>query len=318
MPCFSPLHAFKGRSDDSGKVAISFKRSGSWRGERLDLPCGQCVGCRLERSRQWAVRCMHEASLYDRNCFITLTYDEDHLPSGPGSCTRCTVPHLLDGSVCVSDFQNFLKKLRRQYGEGIRFYHCGEYGEQFGRPHYHALLFNHDWDDKRLFSRRGGIDVFTSDSLSRLWGKGFAVSGDVTFESAAYVARYVMKKVTGVRGPDHYAGRRPEYTTMSRRPGIGAFWFKKFSSDVYPSDRVVVRGFHSRPPRFYDGLLGREDPSSLALIKIDRERRAVRFVDDVVDGRVVKVSDNDGRRLLVREEVKKSEIRTLRRPLEEL
>src|SRR6185436_16893236 len=130
-----------------------------------------------------------------------------------------------------------------------RYFHCGEYGEQLGRPHYHALLFNYDFDDKRFFSQRGGNSVYTSDKLSRLWGNGFSVIGEVTFDSAAYVARYVMKKVTGVRAEEHYQGRRPEYTTMSRRPGIGKGWYEKFKTDVYPRDRVVVRGVHTRPPR---------------------------------------------------------------------
>lgn len=291
---------------DDGKVQVVFRRPDSFRGERLDLPCGQCVGCRLERSRQWAVRCMHEASLYDDNSFITLTYDDVHLPA--------------DGSLQLADFQCFMKRLRKSVApKRVRFYHCGEYGETFARPHYHALLFNHDFQDRRFFSKRGDCRVYTSDSLSKLWPFGFSVVGEVTFESAAYVARYVMKKVTGDRAEGHYQGRKSEYTTMSRRPGIGARWYEKFKTDVYPRDGVVVRGRVTRPPRFYDGLLGREDPAAFSDLKIKREINGHRFVDDVLsDGTKLRVSDSDGRRLLVKEEVAKAQILQLKRSLEEV
>lgn len=315
MPCYFPLHAYRGRSDDSGKTGITFRRSSSWRGVELDLPCGQCVGCRLERSRQWAVRCMHEASLYERNCFLTLTYDDEHLPRGSLSCSRCVKPHVIGGSVCVAEFQDFMKRLRKQFGAGIRFYHCGEYGELNGRPHYHAIIFNHDFSDKLYFSGKAELSVYTSKALSSLWTAGFAVTGQVTFESAAYVSRYVMKKVTGERADAHYGGRKPEYVTMSRRPGIGKGWYDKYKSDVYPRNGVVVRGRVTRPPRFYDNLLGREDPSSLALMKIDREKSSCHFVEDVINGRVVRVSDSDSFRLRVKEEVKRAEISHLKRTI---
>jgi hypothetical protein len=304
VACFSPLHAFKAKSETADKLKIVFRRPDSWRGEALDLPCGQCVGCRLERSRQWAVRCVHEASLYDENSFLTLTYDDEHLPS--------------DGSLHLRDFQLFMKRLRRSIApKRVRFYHCGEYGESLGRPHYHALLFGHGFSDGKFFSERGGNVVRTSAALSELWPFGFSVVGDVTFESAAYVARYVMKKVTGDRAAEHYSGRKAEYTTMSRRPGIGKAWFDRFKDDVYPLDRLVVRGRDCRPPRFYDSLYSKLDRSSFELIKLEREKSGRRFVEDVLsDGSVIRVSDNDGRRLLVREEVKKAELLQLIRPLE--
>lgn len=292
MACYFPLQAFKAKSKDAQKTSITFRRSESWRGEKLKLPCGQCIGCRLERSRQWAVRCMHEASLYPKNCFLTLTYDDAHLPP--------------DGGLQLRDYQLFMKRVRREYGSSkenpIRFFHCGEYGESLGRPHYHSLLFNHDFDDKKFFSERNGVRVFTSNSLSRLWDKGFSVIGDVTFESAAYVARYVMKKVTGAKADEHYLGRRPEYITMSRRPGIGKGWYDKFSSDVYPGDSVVVAGIYTRPPRFYDNQLAHSDPSAMALIKLEREKNALKYE-----------FDNDSFRLPVKEEVKRAQIAHLKR-----
>lgn len=322
MSCYSPLHAFKGKSKESDKIAITFRRNESWRGVRLDLPCGQCVGCRLERSRQWAVRCMHEASLYDENSFLTLTYSEDNLP--------------VNSSLDVSHYQDFMKRLRKSIApRRVRYYHCGEYGEvcakcglskmlcrdgyepSIGRPHYHALLFGYASPDRKYFSERSGNRIYTSASMSKLWPYGHSVEGDVTFESAAYVARYVMKKVTGGKADDWYGLRKPEYTTMSRRPGIGARWYDRYKSDVYPLDRVVVNGKETRPPRFYDRLYEKDDRASFEAIKINREKDALHFVDDVLSsGRKIRVSDQDGRRLLVKEEVKRAEIATLKRPLE--
>ena len=150
---------------------------------------------------------MHEASLHDENSFLTLTYSDENLPPG--------------GSLHLPDFQNFMKRLRKSIApKRVRFYHCGEYGDILSRPHYHALLFGYDFDDRKFFAKRNENSVYTSTELSSLWPHGFSVVGSVTFESAAYVARYVMKKVTGERSLDHYGGLKPEYTTMSRRPEL--------------------------------------------------------------------------------------------------
>ena len=158
------------------------------------LPCGQCVGCRLERSRQWAIRCMHEAQMHEDNCFITLTFN-------PESLDDRSNPWSLD----VRDFQLFMKRLRKKYGAGIRFYHCGEYGELNKRPHYHACIFGFDFPDKRLWKvTNSGHRLYISESLDELWPFGFCTIGNVTFESAAYVARYIMKKVNGDAAADHY------------------------------------------------------------------------------------------------------------------
>lgn len=304
MTCYFPLHAYKGKSKDADKIKIVFRRSDSWRGIELDLPCGQCIGCRLERSRQWAVRCMHEASLYNENSFLTLTYDDFHLPE--------------NGSLVLSDFQLFMKRLRKSIApKRVRFFHCGEYGELYARPHYHALLFGHDFSDRKYFKGEGENRLYTSDRLSELWPQGHSLVGQVSFESAAYCARYVLKKVTGDKAEEHYQGRKPEYTTMSRRPGIGKAWFENFSGDVYPLDRVIVRGHPTRPPRFYDNLLARRDRSSFELIKINRELNGQHYVDDVLSsGRVVRVSDSSSRRLAVKEIVKQAEVSNLKRSLE--
>lgn len=298
MPCYFPIHAFKGKSEDKQKTLIVFNRPNSWKGERIELPCGQCIGCRLERARNWAVRCVHEAQMYENNCFVTLTYDNLYLPK--------------DGSLCLRDFQLFMKRLRKKFGNGIRYFHCGEYGDENKRPHYHALLFNHDFEDKKYFSQKNGFVTYTSDDLSSLWKKGFTTVAGVSFESAGYVARYSLKKVTGEKAKEHYGILAPEYATMSRRPGIGRSWFDKFSGDVYPADRVVINGTHSTPPRYYDDLLGKSDPSGLALIKIGREKNE-KYVDDVWMGREIKVSDGCDKRLIEKEKTKRAQIEVLSR-----
>lgn len=305
MACYSPLTAYRAYNRDKSKTTISFnsRDRGALPNNKLSLPCGQCIGCRLERSRQWAVRCMHEASQHNDNSFLTLTYSNDNLPK--------------DGSLHLEHYQNFMKRLRKENApKKIRFYHCGEYGERNSRPHYHSLLFNHDWPDKKLFSTRGENKIYTSDRLSRLWPHGFAVTGEVTFESAAYVARYILKKVTGEKAFEHYGTVHPEYTTMSRRPGIGKTWFDKYKSDVYPHDRVPVRGIDTRPPRFYDYQLEKIDPAQLALLKIERQKNEKFVKDTLSNGKVIRVSDSSLSRLAVKEVVKKAQISNLLRPLE--
>lgn len=207
---------------------------------------------------------MHEASLHEANCFITLTYDDEHLP--------------YSGSLDKSEWQKFAKRMRKKVG-AFRFFHCGEYGERLARPHYHACIFGFDFPDRRLFKESEGSRLYTSELLDSLWNRGFATVGDVSFESAAYVSRYVTKKVTGDAAKEHYTRVNeygevfevsPEYVTMSRRPGIGRGWLERWSNEVYPSDEVVVRGRVCRPPRYYDNVFGESSPGVLEAVKADR------------------------------------------------
>lgn len=266
MSCFRPLYGYRSNTvnPESGKRSIVFSIREGFHDLPVTVPCGQCTGCRLERSRVWAIRCLHEASLHSRSCFITLTYSDSHIPfwysdSGP-----------IPGNLQLSDFQDFLKRLRKRYGS-FRYFHCGEYGERFGRPHYHALIFGLDFSDKKLWKQSGDHPLYVSKKLDRIWGKGHCIIGNVSFDSAAYVARYCLKKVTGRDADSHYQGRTPEYTTMSRRPGIGAEWFRKWSSDVYPSDSIIISGREMRPPKFYDSLFELDSPSEYAKVKAARK-----------------------------------------------
>lgn len=256
MRCLSPLIAWR-RKDRPG-VTLRFSEGDSRFG--LKLPCGSCVACLLERSRQHAVRCSHERELHARSCFVTLTYDEEHLPYG--------------GSLVKEHFQSFMRALREEFVEPLRFMGCGEYGARWGRPHYHLILFGCDFQaDRYVAGRRGGVDVYRSPVLESVWPRGRSEIGSATFESAAYVARYVSKKLD-CRA---LSGRAPEFILMSLKPGLGRGWFDRNWRSVYARDSVIVRGVECRPPRAYDKWLQGVD--SDAFVEVRARRAALRMVD---------------------------------------
>lgn len=284
MPCYSPLKGYRAKNPtENGKYKLVFNPREGYTELPIDVPCGQCIGCRLEKSRIWAVRCMHEAQLHEDNCFITLTYNDDNLPE--------------DGSLRLEHFQKFMKRLRKHFQpKKIRFYHCGEYGENYSRPHYHSILFGVDFADRKLYYR-GEYKLYTSETLSGLWEYGFSTVGDVTFQSASYVARYITKKITGKDAKEHYSfvnrktgeikERLPEYATMSRRNGIASDWFKKFRSDVYPADNVVLNGKVMKPPRYYDELEAMMENTKIEDIKERRLKKLKRCESDILPERLI-------------------------------
>lgn len=192
------------------------------------------------------MRIMHEASLYQDNVFLTLTYRDEDLPA--------------NDSLDVRDWQLFMKRLKKRHGgRKIRFYHCGEYGETTHRPHGHAILFDFDLKDKKLLKQtETGHPLYTSQLLDEIWAKGDCYIGNVTFESAAYCGRYVMKKLTGARKSE-YGSRLPEYSTMSRRPGVGQPWLDKWHTDVFPVDYCIVNGKRVKVPKYYDTLVSNQE-----------------------------------------------------------
>ena len=274
MSCFYPMQALRLSSQTAkGKSVIRFidRKDLSHRGNPnllSGLPCGQCIGCRLERSRQWAIRMMNEADCHFDNCFITLTFDDDAL-------AKRDEPMSLN----KREFQLFMKRLRKRFSN-VRYFMCGEYGDLFKRPHYHAILFGLDFPDKQLHKIKDGMRYYTSDILHDLWPSGFNVISDVTFDTCAYVARYIMKKHLGKDAYLQYAGnldevtgeiighRIPEYTTMSRRSGIGKAWLDKYLQDVFPRDKIFVRGRgFMKPPKAYDSYYELLDPVDYSRIK---------------------------------------------------
>lgn len=246
MSCYRPIPA--GVTDDG---AVVLWRRGDSRS--IELPCGRCIGCKMDRRRMWSIRIVHEASLFDANWFVTFTYDEKHVP---GSL-----------SLEYEDFQLFMKRLRKKEWSvsecpdgrrAVRFFCAGEYGGLTRRPHYHAILFNVDFPDRREFVN----GTFSSALLEGVWGKGNVVIGSVSAQSAAYVAGYTLKKVHGAAAKDYYedvvnvqtgelSRRRAEFVVMSRKPGIGSWWYERFKSDLFPYDHAVADGKCYKVPAFY-------------------------------------------------------------------
>lgn len=269
MTCYSPLKGF----EDKENGGIVFKR-GTNAGGPMEVACGQCIGCRIDKSKEWAARIVHEQQMHEENCFITLTYDKENLPH--------------DGSLNKTHFQKFMKRLRKHFNEKkIRYFHCGEYGEKNYRPHYHACIFGVDFHDRIPYSVSNNIVVFESELLAQIWGNGFCTVGELNYQSAAYTARYVLKKVNGSMADQHYercdvhTGEifkvEPEYITMSlgreKGEGIGGPFYKKYETDFFPSDECPVpgRGVYKRIPRYYERLYEETNPDAYRKIKRARE-----------------------------------------------
>lgn len=311
MPCYHPIEARYIVKPDGKKKLFFNSRSSPipWEGMTpIQIPCGKCIGCRLERARQWAVRCCYEASLHEQNCFITLTYNDFNLPA--------------NNSLVRADPQLFFKRLRKRLGFPIRYFGCGEYGERLQRPHYHAILFGVDF---RILDKEGlcpmnlstsepsaadtqllsgsSSSLFSSSLLAQLWPFGFNVVGSMTFESACYVARYCTKKLNGAEGKEAYEsqGRLPPFLMCSTRPGIASEWFDKFGmTDVFPQDLCFARGHPCLPPRFFEKKLALADEVCYNMVKQKRE---------------LSRKDIDPARLLVLEEICRKRFDKVSRPI---
>lgn len=304
MSCTAPQTFYKAdpRLNDgrSGLTKSAKKALLSVTGEPifLTVSCGKCVNCRLQRSYEWSLRIMHETKCHPNDgSFITLTYDDDHVPRDYGLDYR--------------DFQLFMHRLRKAMPGCGRFFMSAEYGDEFGRPHFHAILFNCQFSDKKLWKRVDGNNYYLSKILSGLWGKGFATIGDVTLTSAGYVARYAMKKISGPMAGDVYQfvdadgeihDRVPPFCHMSLKPGIGYEWFQRYHSDVFPADHLVYDGRKFPVPRYYTKLWeAMEARAGLAgvsdrFLRVNGLRKA--------KARVMKDHpDNQPRRLMARQEV---------------
>lgn len=277
MACYSPL---KGWAKQGGGFTMSGQEA--FNDMKMEVACGQCVGCKLEKARIWSCRIMNEARLHPVNAFVTLTYDDDiKLEKEPD----------WDYGLQITDLQKFFKRLRKwKEPEKIRFYACGEYGDQTFRPHYHAIIFNYWPDDCKLYKQTSYGNLYSSKKLEKIWGYGFCSVGEVTFETASYTARYVTKKITA--GNDYssyekdlearfkYRGRDPEFGVMSRRPGIGLEYWHKYKNDIISSDSIVVRGREVRPPRYYYDKLKESDPDVHESIRFDRWLKFERESED--------------------------------------
>lgn len=290
MPCYNPMRAFQ---TDYGSIVFSIPRGDF---TALQLPCGKCIGCKLEYSRQWSVRIMNEASLHECNSFLTMTYDDDNIPD--------------DFGLHHNHVQLFMKRMRKALNYDLRYYVAGEYGDRTHRPHYHMALFGCDFTkDRKQYSKNNGNYLYTSITLDKLWRMGACQIGDLTIQSASYIARYMLEKQTESNYDvvDKETGevlvRRPPYCRMSLRPAIGKRWIEKYYPEVYGgNDSVYADGrMHQRPPRYYDKVMI-DKGVDIQMTKDKRLEHAKKNYDN-----------NTPERLAVRERVKLAQISKLKR-----
>jgi hypothetical protein len=320
MTCFAPIKGYRSKEvGKSGKRKLVFKPEHGIPCSETEIPCGQCIGCRFDKSRQWAVRAVHEAQMHEDNCFITLTYNEENIPE--------------DRSVSKEVLQKFLKRYRKEInkhgGKQIRFMACGEYGHLRNRPHYHLLIFG--WRDPQeyLWSKsKSGEILFRSPVLERAWTEGYSSVGNLTFQSAAYTARYVTKKVTGKRAKQEYRifdketgeiieiqpefalmslGRRNEDNEELDNGGIGYKWYKKYFESDCSKDFITVNRSKMAIPDYYYRLLEQKDPERYEKIKELHREMAKK-----------KAKDNTVERLIQKQKVFERRTENLVRTLEEI
>lgn len=271
MPCLNPKPAFITPPDPvTGKRKVKFINPLECKdyaalkikyGDMyVDIPCGSCPDCVERRVKSWAIRCSLEAADYDNNCFLSLTYNDNCLPKK---------------GVCKLDIQKFIKKLRNTYGAGIRYYGCAEYGSSLNteRAHYHIILFNF-WpiDAEPVAASPFGGFYYKSAQIQKLWKFGFVSVGEVSFNSCAYVARYCNKKLKRDLG---IANKNPEFSFMSRRPGIGENYFRKHFDSLVSTDKIYAAigdKFSFSTFRYFDKLIERVDPEKLKDLKYQRIR----------------------------------------------
>lgn len=309
MPtCYYPIDGWRSKKlNENRKRPVVFNRAAAQQDDAVKLPCGRCIGCRLENARQWSIRCVHEATQHDQNCFITLTYNDENLPS--------------DWSLDKKDWQDFWRRLKYAAPGKIRMMMAGEYGENqnpetrittLGRPHFHAIVFGMDFNDRKPHKKTPSGEILdTSETLDQIWGKGFASVGSVTRNSANYVARYITKKITGDEAESHYqwihavtgevTNVNPEFSLSSKNPGIGAAWFHKYKDDMRKGF-LMIDGVKQDIPKYYKRLYAEHYGDEWASIAAEKAA-AIDQLDP----------DNTLDRLRVKEEVKQIRTKTLKR-----
>lgn len=281
MPCFRPLFAYPGPPGAKDRRFV-FSANKSYEGARAtQFKCGRCIGCRLDKSRDWMVRIVHESKMHDSSLFMTPTYSKENLPA--------------DMSVSMLDHQNFIRRLQTHFEFNVRYFGVGEYGGKLLRPHYHTIGFGIDFPDLKPWKKTGpGLVVYRSEILEGIWGLGHILVGRVTPQSAGYCARYSLKKVYGEQAADAYrrvnpeTGEtwqvRPEFVVMSKRPGLGDSWFQKFGRDAFPSDFLIVDGRKVAVPVYYKRKL---DEMQALRVVARRKEQARGHAADATDWRLV-------------------------------
>lgn len=294
MACYHPLTAIRCEGsfyEKTGKTRIqimpnNWQKPADMKEENiLKLGCGQCIGCRLEYSRQWANRCILEAQEWKENYFITLTYNTENLPIKSTIDTE-TGELIQKATLEPKHLQKFMKDLRRHFEyyynhKNIRFYGCGEYGSQGERPHYHIIIFNIPINDLKPYAKNHiGQVRYQSETIEKIWKKGYIDVANVSWESCAYVARYMLKKQKGKSAEEAYRLKEAEFTRMSRKPGIAKNYYEKNQKKIYEFDEIMIAKMDGsvqkiKPPKYYDKLFDIENEEQMNAIKEARKKIAI-------------------------------------------
>lgn len=231
--------------------------------QSIPIPCGSCVGCRMAHAKEWATRCALEAKYHQHVWFVTLTYDDQHLPG--------------DKLLHKEDLQNFFKRLRRK-GYSFRYFACGEYGETYDRPHYHAIIFGLDLPDLTLIGKSSRLEnLYDSDLLKYTWGKGFVSVGYADIKAMSYTAGYVEKKQK--RQDDH---RVKPFLVMSRKPAIGTLYLVENPDSIVNSGKVYGdfgTSHRARAPRHFLRKLKEADEYLMKGKSLENQERGKRYAD---------------------------------------
>lgn len=283
MPCNNPLIAYPSRNPNDKRLRFcgSFRKNsndflptlcaGGEYVEPIKIPCGKCLGCRLDYAKMWSDRIVLESMNYEYNWFVTLTYDDDNLRFSDISGVATLVP---------DDVTLFIKKLREYYRTtydhiGIRYYYSGEYGDSSARPHYHLCFFNLPLDDLIYYNKSPLGDIYyNSPLLEKLWSFGFVVVGELTYSSAGYTARYVTKKAKKYYDKEllFKNGVVPEFVRMSRRPGIASSYYQENISSLLKGDKIYLPdGKLGRVPRYYVDKFKEVSEKDVAIYKSNLE-----------------------------------------------
>lgn len=266
MPCVHPIPAWRNTysSISTRKRAAPVFRYPALKAaqglvKEMKLPCGKCIECRIDYSRQWAMRGACELQTSSTASFLTLTYNSENLPP--------------DGSLQKSHYQKFLKRLRRA-GYKFTYMLAGEYGSKLSRPHYHAIIFGEDFKQGSYTApvqQTAEMPLYVNDKITNIWGKGYVVMGEVSFAAIQYVAGYITKKINGDMAKDHYKGKLPEFMRVSLKTPIGSRWFDKYASDVYPRDEFIHDGKAMRPPKYFQRRYAKQNPEKALDLSVKRE-----------------------------------------------
>jgi len=279
MPCYAPLQGYK----DITTGGLVFNKNNAH--SKMEVACGQCLGCRIDHRLMWSIRIVHESCMYPDNSWVTLTYRDPSACNDKQFKNGHYIPEKY--SLTPSHVADFIRALRKANApKEIRYFYCGEYGDENQRPHYHMCIFNHSFEDQELWKDDEGVYIYTSAELQKYWPWGFTTVAELNVHTAAYTAGYALKKITGRKANDHYLRcdeygeaywLMPEYIRMStgrKRPsGLGAKFYEKYSTDIFPSDTSPIPGYGSSQlvPRYYTNILAECDPKMLEGVKLLRQ-----------------------------------------------